>query len=1595
MRSEFALRIETIDFTGPARWRWRLVDSAERVLAEHDVRLDTGSPWYEALGDLHAFLRSHAVPDRQRPADEARIVRTFGRWVGTEIFGPIGTVLAACPAGTVVEVVLPTEAGVIASFPLECALVHDGTSGEETLARRGIGLVLCVGDDPPDPAPDADPDWLRILGLFSAPDGTSALNLRRERRSLRTLVDRAGHDRAIDLHILQYGVTRQRLRETVAEGWDIVHVSGHGSPGALLLEQPDGGPDEVTADQLVELLAPSAGRLRLVVVSTCSSAALSGGPTASTLAVTLAERLDCVVLAMRFPVAEHFAAALTTALYERLITTPGTLPEALHAVLAPLVPTAPTRGFPALSVVTPAVFGRRARHTTVRAPRATNPDGPEPPLHRPAPGELPPPRTRFAGRVEVLARAGAALAPDSGLSTVVLQGMAGVGTTACALELAHTHRDSFRSVVWFSLPRDRSADGPAPAEFTAALGGTDPTLDRVLVVIDGADELLTADGRWAAGWDATLATLTAHGGPGRLVITTRRPVPVPRGHGLVHTVPTLAADEAWLLAQELPGLAALLDSHPALVRRALDHAHGHPGLLELIDGQAAEPDRLATWLERLPGAEGDYAAALDGWATASVCVLTAEERTFVFLLCALEEVDRDYMLGALLMMAWPAIHGFAGLAGGPTDPGRILDVLAAHALVAVDLAEPHPKLPTGLVRGARMQPRVRSAIRRQAPDGFQHAVDSVIARIFLRFREDSMRRGELSPLIAVAGRSALPYLVRLEEWGAVEGLLLEVTVRDTAAATAGALVPVGQHLVDATEGTEAHLRARRILARLRYGHDPARGLADGQVLLDDATAAGRDDVVRMVASDLVNAYRAAGRLSDAARMVELTGREDDHPWARLGQERERLRILDLSGKHGEALIGADRCLREAEDLPEDGPAAQGAMPWHIREGLLNTAGSAASHLRQWDLAIDYWERLAALQRARNAYPRDLAITRFNSVGPLRGLGRTDEALVVLRECRAVFEAQRDSKILGLLLSELSDIEDQRGEYASALDTRLGVLRIAYHGGDPLGIAGAHRGYAGALQRDPERATEMAAHHLADAVIRVLIGNGELWGPILALAREPDGTRRPGSVDELVSITDRLDGVRLDDLLRRLAPDPDERANALGAFTRQAATRRRPLDGPRDDGPEVIPLPGYVPAPEDVQIDRAARALPSLSPDALLFFRFLCALESEDLWGRFFTQTLAANWPDVWRRVGPGGPPPAIRELLTAIDRPELAIPVLRGDGETGAVAIQSPVAGLVHDAGFQRVVDEELAAYWPAVPEALRRRGGGPDTGIDLLAARSALPYQMRLGRWGPARQGMQYIIVLDQSPEVAEKLLPTARELVAATAGTKDELPARHNLARIARVMDAAGGLVLSRRVLADAVAAGNWRLASVVAEDVLVACEGAGQLTDALDVAASMAEYSRRAGYGPWTQLHDERSRVSLLLRTGRAAEAHTEVTRLLARAGSLPGADDDAEAVQPTQVREQLLDTAARTAAAVGAWPDALRHLEDEVTSMRDRNAPVDLVAEVRFRQWGPLRALGRLEDARDLVLECRKVFVVRNDLRLGLAAQEALAQLGHDG
>ena len=609
------LRLEAVNVTGPWRWRWLLTDEDSGVsLADHQVDLDPASDEVARFGSLYGYARWHASPDR-RAADEARIVAEAGAWAGRVLLGEaVGTAIADA-APVTVRVVAPAAAAPVLSWPLELAHVN----GRPLASLGDVPLVYDVVPDGARRPKDKVSGALRVLAVFSQPTQTSVVALRRARYELGRLIRRiAARQRGmVELQVVQYGVTRERLAKIVdsGDGWDVLHLFGHGGQGLFLLELADGSPDPVSAVDLVELLRPVRRRVKLAMVSACQSAAdvtsetlrliglpdqaekleerdaatepagpvqpgVQAGSTvrvAPGLARTLVAELDCAVVAMRYPVTDEFAIAFGDLFYEHLLERGQPVDVAAARAVA--------RGTGAVSLATPGVFGGRSVGLLVPVPRGAPGLDPAEAAMASFPGEP----ERFVGRAAAMAAASSALAPDSGRTTVVLHGMAGAGKTACALELAYRHQDGFGALAFWQAPtRDDTFEGALAslgADLETQLGsygftmtghiGTVAALEAflprlrqvlenngVLLVLDNLETLLTTDGTWRdPRWEPLIGALAGHGGESRLILTSRvLPAGLTGLGSRVLTLPihALSLDEAAALARELPNLRRLL-----------------------------------------------------------------------------------------------------------------------------------------------------------------------------------------------------------------------------------------------------------------------------------------------------------------------------------------------------------------------------------------------------------------------------------------------------------------------------------------------------------------------------------------------------------------------------------------------------------------------------------------------------------------------------------------------------------------------------------------------------------------------------------------------------------------------------------------------------------------------------------------------------------------------------------------------------------------------------------------------------------------------------------------------------------------------------
>jgi hypothetical protein len=655
------LDLEVLDFVDDHQWRWRVSDSQGAFMADHSVSLDEGSVEYAAFVDMYGSLRWNAAPDSQQQ-DESTFVSRMAQWTRTHIWAGVGDAILDLAGNEplVVTVRIPTEAESLLFRPFELGLVFDSAPG-----AQDVSLVFDLAGPSEHHQKQPIGEHLRMLALFSMPTDQMALNVRRERHELRRLVQRVAHtaERAIELRILQYGVTREVLGEVLEEGlgWDLIHFSGHGLPAGLVLEKEDGSADVVPSREFADLLWPARAHLKLVTLSSCESAATTAAHAMQLLGVDdggnlrrtgededapgrtplpavaqeVVAKLDCAALAMRYPVEDEFAIKLTTEFYESLLAHGQPVARALQRALTKSVSSGE---HPGLSVATPALFGAATADLKLKPPKGGSglvgaSDG------KLAYFEAEP--EDFVGRVGPLARASSAMAPKSSYRGVLFHGMAGAGKTACALELAYRHQDlRFEAMAWYRAPGEGQDITGALAQFAVAL---ETQLDglkfahlvdspekleshlpklrellanrSLLIVVDNIESLLTDQGTWRdPRWAMVMNAIIDHDGLSRVVLTSRvSPSDLRHKTRLrVETIHSLSAGESVLLARRLPNLGPLMlgggnvgeSKGRALVRRTLQIVQGNPKLLQLADRQAVDAAALE---KRIAEAEKTWA----------------------------------------------------------------------------------------------------------------------------------------------------------------------------------------------------------------------------------------------------------------------------------------------------------------------------------------------------------------------------------------------------------------------------------------------------------------------------------------------------------------------------------------------------------------------------------------------------------------------------------------------------------------------------------------------------------------------------------------------------------------------------------------------------------------------------------------------------------------------------------------------------------------------------------------------------------------------------------------------------------------------------
>jgi tetratricopeptide (TPR) repeat protein len=299
----------------------------------------------------------------------------------------------------------------------------------------------------------------------------------------------------------------------------------------------------------------------------------------------------------------------------------------------------------------------------------------------------------------------------------------------------------------------------------------------------------------------------------------------------------------------------------------------------------------------------------------------------------------------------------------------------------------------------------------------------------------------------------------------------------------------------------------------------------------------------------------------ADKQVDYTRQAGLGPWTQLLDEVVRLQVLNEMGRAESVLTEAQRLREYMQTLPSTSSLDESANPWNTREALLDTGRYAARQLGRWEDALDLNSAVAASMRDRAAPAAEMARSRFNDYFPLLHLGRADEALALLLECRQVFQDAHDIGMLGKTFGALADVEDSRGHREAAIHMQRDALRYTYLAGDVLSVVVSYHNLGNYIHRYARQPAAALACHLTAALIRALTGGEGIEGSVHAAVTDlrkfgADATM-PADVPGLCHQIGDIPGADLDRLLEALSPDRgtlEQLFQELVAAVREAANQ---------------------------------------------------------------------------------------------------------------------------------------------------------------------------------------------------------------------------------------------------------------------------------------------------------------------------------------------------------------------------------------------------------------------------------------------------------
>jgi tetratricopeptide (TPR) repeat protein len=511
--------------------------------------------------------------------------------------------------GTVIDVVVCLD-DEVAGLPVELLRWPDGrlvaTTPGVRFTRRLAGVRERTAT-----APSAGP--LKILAAVAAPDetaaGSAALDVEAEMQAILDAITDLDTDGQAQVRILEVASLDQISAALAGDQYHVLHLSAHGTPISVELEDEDGQAVVVGAAELVGALRAGKHPLPVVVLSSCAGGAAGVDGLAATLIRGGADR----VVAMHTSVTDNYATALTRQFYQALASDAGcsvaeALADARHRVYEQQRTAARAGGIfprPEYGVPTLLAAGTDPPLRDLRAPVLLR--QPTQPPSGVGVRELP--IGNLIGRRAPLRRTMAALRGTrtdrekiGAWSGVVLTGVGGIGKTAVAGRALSRLREQGWVIaehigVWSPLSLisavAEALEGTKHATAYQVLSRNDVEdthklgvilrllhRERLLLLFDDFEQNISVDSQFLdPGFAEIFQALLAAAQTGRVLVTCRYPLPDAEVLLRVDLSP-LSPSELRRLMLRLPALREVDAQDRRLIARTIG---GHPRLIEFVD----------------------------------------------------------------------------------------------------------------------------------------------------------------------------------------------------------------------------------------------------------------------------------------------------------------------------------------------------------------------------------------------------------------------------------------------------------------------------------------------------------------------------------------------------------------------------------------------------------------------------------------------------------------------------------------------------------------------------------------------------------------------------------------------------------------------------------------------------------------------------------------------------------------------------------------------------------------------------------------------------------------------------------------------------